>query len=445
MYAALVARRLAELRDSTWRLIVKHSGLLTVLVLTIGLLSLAIGWRAHRQGQFAKLKTELKAKRDSAPQVSVAARPGGQEAIVLQRAQPTIGTVPEFLSATVLPGRGMNVLQITAYLPHKGEVQLLASPSLDEAAQLMNGSGMDSAGEASLEMGGAFEAPWANRISGAAPPGGTSVLTAWHGQPLKLPLTAKKYNGDPVSVGGLLLRRGADSVKTNVMPDGGEAQAIFNAGDFYGHWISQTEITTSVQLSGRAMEMQVVARNTGDKPEPMGVGWHPRFAILSGDRERATLRLPSAVRAEVRDRRSGLPSGRLLPVTGTEYDFTGKNGAPLGRLSLDDSFVHLRPTLLESGPVAELRDPESGYGLRITAITSTIKAMRVYAPADEKFVSIEPQFNYDDPFGNEWRKEEDTGMVVLEPGQSTQWTVRLEIFPLTLDQSTDQSRDQPRP
>jgi aldose 1-epimerase len=435
MYAALVARRFEELRRSTWLLIVKRSGLLTFLVLAIGLLSLAVGWRAHRQGQFARLKTELKVKRDSAPEVSATARPGGQEAIVLQRAQPTVGTVPEFLSATVLPGRGMNVLQITAYLPHKGEVQLLASPSLDEAARLMDGNGTDLAGEASLAMGGAFEVPWASRIFGAVPPGGTSIVTAWNGQPLKLPQTAMKYAGDAVSVGGLLLRRGADSVKTSVMPDGGEAQATFNAGDFYGHWISQTEITTSVQLSGRAMELQVVARNTGDKPEPMGVGWHPRFAILSGDRERATLRMPSAERAEVRDRSSGLPSGKLLPVAGTEYDFTARAGVPLGQRSLDDSFVHLRPTLLESGPVAELRDPESGYGLRITAITPTIKAMRVYAPADAKFVSIAPQFNYDDPFGHEWPKEEDTGMVVLQPGQSTQWTVRLEIFPLTPDES----------
>ena len=75
------------------------------------------------------------------------------------------------------------------------------------------------------------------------------------------------------------------------------------------------------------------------------------------------------MRAEVADRRSGLPSGKLLPVAGTEYDFTGRNGARLGALSLDDSFVHLRPALMDNGPIAELRDPESDYGLRITAMT----------------------------------------------------------------------------
>ena len=44
------------------------------------------------------------------------------------------------------------------------------------------------------------------------------------------------------------------------------------------------------------------------------------------------------------------------------------------------------------GPVAELRDPENGYGLRITATSSTIKVLHVYAPLDGSFVSIVPGF-----------------------------------------------------
>src|SRR5258708_1166640 len=60
MYAALLARRFAELRRSTWRLVVMRSGLLTMIALTIVFVALAFGWRAHRLGQFAKLKSELK-------------------------------------------------------------------------------------------------------------------------------------------------------------------------------------------------------------------------------------------------------------------------------------------------------------------------------------------------------------------------------------------------
>jgi galactose mutarotase-like enzyme len=165
----------------------------------------------------------------------------------------------------------------------------------------------------------------------------------------------------------LLLKQPSDSINTNVMPDGGEAQATFRAGNFDGHWPSQTEVMTTVALSGKSMTMRIVARNTGNTVEPMGIGWHPRFAILGGHRAQMLLRLPEGLRVEVKDRRSGELSGRLVPVEKTEYDFTSRTGAQLGALKLDDSFVHLRTGLMENGPMAELRDPENDYGLRITA------------------------------------------------------------------------------
>jgi aldose 1-epimerase len=419
MYAALVARKISDLRRSLWRIAVMRSGLLTMAVTMLVILGLAFGWREHTLGRFSRLKQEL--KREPMPASPVRSRPGGQDAIVLQRIRLEGQAVPEFLTATVLPGLGMNVLQITAYLPHKGEVSLLASPTLDEVTRLPTGS----------LSGGTFEAPWASRISGTRSADGRNLMTEWREHAITLPIAQKMRSGEAIALGGLLMSRGAITANTSVMPDGGEAQATFDSGNFDGHWVSQTQITTSVQLSSRAMEIKMVARNVGDQPEPMGIGWHPRFAILSGDRRQASLRIPNAMRAEVQDRKSGLPNGKLLPVVGTDYDFTARNGRQLGELSLDDSFVHLRPALLDSGPIAELRDPASNYGLRITAITPTIKAMRIYAPATERFVSIEPQFNYDDPFGSEWPKNEDTGMVVLQPGQSVQWQVRLEIFPLT--------------
>jgi galactose mutarotase-like enzyme len=100
-------------------------------------------------------------------------------------------------------------------------------------------------------------------------------------------------------------------------------------------------------------------------------------------------------------------------------------------MNLDECFVPLQQGLLDSGPVAELRDPADNYGVRMTALSSTIKAMRVVAPANADFVSIEPQFNVPDPFGREWTKENNSGMVVLQPGQSTEWQVRLELFSLS--------------
>ena len=429
MYLALVTQGLARMRRRLWHATVMRSGMLTMLVLTLVLMALAIGWREHRLGQFSQLKKDL--KKGPVQEDTSSTRPGGQDVILLQRSQFGGGSGPEFLSATLLPGRGMNVLQITASLPDKGEVSLLASPSVAEANKLMTGTGADADGAESLEMGGAIEAPWAGRIPGTASADGKSLTTVWHGHRLNLPLA----DAGTMATGGLLLKLASVAQSSNVMPDGGEAKVSFHPGDFNGHWPSQTDITTTVVLSGRAIEMTVQARNTGTEAEPIGIGWRPRFAILSGNRAQTTLRMPIAERVEVSDRRSGLPSGRLLPVAGTAYDFTGHDGAPLGSLGLDDCFVHLKQAFMDIGPVAEIRDPDSDYGLRITAMTSNIKAMRVYAPTGANFISIDPQFNFDDPFGREWAKDEDTGMVVLQPGEAVQWKIRLEIFSLTNDDS----------
>jgi aldose 1-epimerase len=72
-------------------------------------------------------------------------------------------------------------------------------------------------------------------------------------------------------------------------------------------------------------------------------------------------------------------------------------------------------------------DPASKYGIRIRAESSEIKSIQVYSPPDKSFVAIEPQFNLPDPYGSEW-KDADTGMVLLKPGESTTWRVRLELF-----------------
>jgi galactose mutarotase-like enzyme len=73
-----------------------------------------------------------------------------------------------------------------------------------------------------------------------------------------------------------------------------------------------------------------------------------------------------------------------------------------------------------------LGDPKSNYGIRIRAMSPQIKTITVYAPKNLAAVAIEPQINFPDPFGGEW-KDMDTGMVILKPKQSVTWKVRLEL------------------
>src|ERR1700761_4458734 len=68
---------------------------------------------------------------------------GGMDVVHLRRAATSHGKKPEFLSVTLLPGRGMNVFQITAEIPGRGETPVLKSPSVEEAASLLTGPGKD--------------------------------------------------------------------------------------------------------------------------------------------------------------------------------------------------------------------------------------------------------------------------------------------------------------
>jgi aldose 1-epimerase len=431
MYFAMGKKWLSSLYHRGIRRSLMRSGMMTGLILACVLVGLGVAYRAHMQGNFHKFKAKMADERQDA----IVPQPGGQEAAVLVRTRQTGDSTPEFLSATMLPGRGMNVLQITAYLPGKGEVNLMASPSVEGAASAMTGKGADADGQASLAMGGAFEAPWAGRLWGTSAQAGTHVTTVWRGHTITLP-AAGTTSGSVAARDGLLLAQAADSAGTTGLPDGGESQGVFHAGDFGGRWPSRTDVTVTVLLSSGSVDLTVVVRNIGDVPEPVGVGWHPRFAIRSGNRGATRLRVPGEMRAEMRDNGRDQPTGKLLPVAGTPYDFNVTGGAKLGTMSLDDTFVALHQNLLDNGPTAELSDPVGGFGMRLIALSPTIKAMHVVAPADGDYVSIEPQFNYPDPLGREWGKETDAGMVVLQPGQSTEWKIRLELFALAASQSS---------
>lgn len=201
----------------------------------------------------------------------------------------------------------------------------------------------------------------------------------------------------------------------------------FHAGDFEGRWLSATEVTCEVVLRSDAFTLAVTARNVGDELLPMGIGWHPYFALPSGRRTQARLHVPARRRLLVHDYDEVIPTSEVAAVAGTPYDFTAPEGRALGDLFLDDCFVDLDRTAVGS-VVAEVLDPEAGYGVRVVTDAPHLRAIQVYAPQDIGFIALEPQFNWVDPFGPEWGPEVDTGMATLAPGESAAYRVRLELL-----------------
>jgi galactose mutarotase-like enzyme len=352
---------------------------------------------------------------------------GGEDVVTLKRTASSNGAKPEFLSATILPGRGMNLFQITANIPGKGEINVLASPSLEEAAQKLNGGLLDFNGNASFSFGGAFLVPYPNRIRGKLSADGKTITTEWKGKQITLPANwaGKKPGAEKHAMHGLILATKAEDVHVENTSDGQTITGVIHAGNFGGYWPSQTDLNFTISLAGDAVEATISAKNVGNEEEPISIGWHPYFAVPSGDRKQARLHVPGEVVAQVNNYDDVFPTGKLLPVKGTKYDFTAEDGKPLDDIFLDDNFAHLKRT--DGNVVVGLTDPAAQYGIHIIGESPEIKTVQVYAPPDKQFVAIEEQFNFGDPWGKEWHGM-DTGMVTLKPGQSVTWKCKLALF-----------------
>jgi len=349
---------------------------------------------------------------------------GGQKIVTLTRTA-TSKTQPELTSVTVLPGRGMELLQITANFPGRGNVDVLASPDLAAAKKMLDED--DNAnGDLAYRLGSVFLVPYPNRIRGKLSADGKTLTTEWQGHTITLPANniGKNPGAEQHAMHGLILKSKTDDVTEKDIHGGKEVSGVIHAGNFGGHWLSKTDLQFTITLTADAVDAVVVAKNVGSESEPMAIGWHPYFNIPSGDRTQARLHIPASMLATVDNYDNVFPTGKLVPVTG-QYDLRAADGKALEKNFYDDNWSHL--DWKDRVVTVTLTDPAAKYGVKIEGVSPEIKTIQAYAPPAKNFVAIEDQFNFADPFSKAWGSI-DTGMVTLKPGQSTKWHVRIKVF-----------------
>ena len=350
----------------------------------------------------------------------------GMPSVTISR-KPTPGaTKPEFTSVTLLPGRGLEIQQITAFFPGKGEVDVLASPSLEESAKMLNEQDTPN-GDLGYRLGAAFLFPYPNRIRGKLSADGKTLTTEWKGKTITLPANniGTKPDAERHAMHGLILKAKVEGLTVKSTDSGGSVIGVIHGGDFDGHWLSKTDLVIKITLTADGVDASIVAHNVGNEPEPVAIAWHPYFNLPSGDRKQVRLHVPGSAMAEVDNYDNVFPTGKIVPVAGTAYDFQAPEGKALGGQFLDDNFSHLEN---KGGVITvSITDPAAHYGVKIEGLSPNIKTIQVYAPPAKSFIAVEHQFNFADPFGKEWG-DMDTEMVTLAPGKSTQWHVRLKVF-----------------
>jgi len=349
---------------------------------------------------------------------------GGEKLVTLTR-KPVSTTKPEFTSVTVMPGRGMELLSVTANFPGKGNVDVLYTHSPEQAKEMLDDHDTPN-GDLGYRLGAAFLFPYPNRIIGKLSPDQKTLTTSWEGHTITLP--ANNIGAAPGSerhaMHGLILKAKAVDIRVTDTPGGQQVTGVIHGGNFDGHWLSKTDLVITITLTAEAVDATVVAHNVGSEDEPVAIGWHPYFNLPSGDRSQVRIHIPGSMVAKVDNYSNVFPTGELVPVSG-QYNLETPDGEPLGKNFYDDNWSHL--TWKGGAVTVKVIDPAAHYGVDIEGLSPEIKTLQMYAPPTQQFVAIEDQYNFADPFGKEW-KGMDTGMVTLKPGQSTKWHVRLKVF-----------------
>src|SRR5438045_1904923 len=110
---------------------------------------------------------------------------GRAEPLVLRCGNGPKSHIPRFISAAVVPDRGMKVLQARAFLPGVGEIDLLHD----------------------APFGGALLVPFANRIRGRLSSDGTAIDTSVLGRRVRLPAnwSGREAGAERCAMHGLML------------------------------------------------------------------------------------------------------------------------------------------------------------------------------------------------------------------------------------------------
>ena len=365
-----------RLRDSP----LMRSGLLTALLMAAVLLVFGGVWAAHMRGRIHRLRVI-----PVAPDTVQVPRPGGQEIASLTRSPRASSVTPEFVSASLLPGIGMEVLQISVNLPNRGELPLLLSTPVND---------LIAAGKR------AQTSPFQVLIDGRAGPRRSTVNA--------LGQRAADRAGPRRSTVNALGQRAADRADDNTMPDGGEAIAYFyptvTAAD---GTVSEdgVEVRISTLLSGRAVDITMTAKNVSNTPRGIALAWQPRFAVPDSGIGHFSLILPSSDQTDDARSASATSKSRL------------GSRITLGTRDYDVTLAHLKRSFFSSGPEAQLRNLESGYTLHLTALSTSIRGLHFQADRGGKSVllAFSTSTGDDDP------------RTLIGPGESMQWKVRMEV------------------
>lgn len=180
--------------------------------------------------------------------------------------------------------------------------------------------------------------------------------------------------------------------------------------------------SVTYELEPNAMTCRFTLENTREHAAPVAAGFHPYFTVGSERIDGDTLHVPMESILEFENL---LPTGQVLPVEGTPYDF--RQPRPIGETAFNTCY--LNPLRDPDGMLRLRLEPANGANGITVWMDTAFNYIVLYSgdPLPDshrrRALAIEPMTCASDAFNHpEW------GLIALEPGQTTEgaWGVTLK-------------------
>lgn len=164
-------------------------------------------------------------------------------------------------------------------------------------------------------------------------------------------------------------------------------------------------------LNSRGLSCTFEVRNEGQRPAPLGVGFHPYFSVGTERIDHATAKIPASGYLEFNQQLA--PTGTIVPVEGTEWDF--RTLRSIGTRRFNHCYVSLQRDALGMATVS-LQHPDTERAIDVV-IDEAFRAIVVYTGdaipgAARRAFAIEPMTCATDAFNHP-----DWGLISLAPGK----------------------------
>ena len=170
-------------------------------------------------------------------------------------------------------------------------------------------------------------------------------------------------------------------------------------------WPFPYHAAQTFNLTGDVLKQTLAVRNTGDRPMPLGLGVHPYFVRTPQATITAIVDAMWTTDAETMPKDLVTPPPERQPANGIVAD----------EIAVDNTYVGWHGK-------ARVTWPEWHAHLTIRA-EAPLDKLVLFTPTGEDFLCVEPVTNITDAFNYADQGRDDTGMIVLAPGESQTCTI----------------------